>query len=91
MHRALGGSRPLVPAHRGGCTLGPENTLIAFERGFAAGADGFEIDVRRSRDGEMVVIHDETVDRTTAGRGPVALMTAEELARLDAAYWFGPE
>jgi glycerophosphoryl diester phosphodiesterase len=91
VHRALGGSRPLVLAHRGGCTLGPENTLTAFERGFAAGADGFEIDVRRSRDGEMVVIHDETVDRTTDGRGPVASMTAGELARVDAAYWFGPE
>jgi glycerophosphoryl diester phosphodiesterase len=91
VHRALGGPRPLVLAHRGGCSLGPENTLIAFQRGFAAGADGFEIDVRRSRDGEMVVIHDETVDRTTNARGPVASMTAGELARVDAAYWFRPE
>ncbi|MGH9312835.1 MAG: glycerophosphodiester phosphodiesterase [Vicinamibacterales bacterium] len=91
MHRALGGPRPLVLAHRGGCTLGPENTLTAFERGFAAGADGFEIDVRLSRDGEIVVIHDETVDRTTNARGPVASMTAGELASVDAAYWFRPE
>lgn len=91
MHRALGGSRPLVLAHRGGCMLGPENTLTAFERGFAAGADGFEIDVRRSRDGELVVIHDETIDRTTGGRGLVRSMTAAELTRVDAGYWFRPE
>ena len=71
--------------------LGPENTLTAFERGLAAGADGVEIDVRRSRDGEMVVIHDETVDRTTGGRGLVRSMTVGELARVDAAYWFRPE
>lgn len=91
MHRALGGPRPLVLAHRGGCALGPENTLTALTRGFAAGADGFEIDVRRSRDGELVVIHDETTDRTTDGGGPVASKTAAELARADAAYWFCPE
>lgn len=71
--------------------LGPENTLTAFERGLAAGADGFEIDVRRSRDGELVVIHDETVDRTTDGRGPVRSMTVDELARVDAAHWFRPD
>jgi glycerophosphoryl diester phosphodiesterase len=91
VHRALGGSGPLVLAHRGGCMLGPENTLTAFEQGFAAGADGFEIDVRRTRDGELVVIHDETIDRTTGGRGTVRSMTAGELARVDAAYWFRPE
>jgi glycerophosphoryl diester phosphodiesterase len=71
--------------------IGPENTLTAFEHGLAAGADGFEIDVRRSRDGELVVIHDETIDRTTGGRGPVRSMTAAELARVDAGYWFRPE
>jgi glycerophosphoryl diester phosphodiesterase len=71
--------------------LGPENTVTGFERGLAAGADGFEIDIRRSRDGELVVIHDETVDRTTGARGLVRSMTAGELARVDAGYWFRPE
>jgi glycerophosphoryl diester phosphodiesterase len=91
VHRALGGARPLILAHRGGGSAGPENTLTALERGLAAGADGFEIDVHLSRDGEVVVIHDETVDRTTNARGPVASMTAADLARMDAAYWFCPE
>jgi glycerophosphoryl diester phosphodiesterase len=91
VHRALGGPRPLVLAHRGGCAIGPENTLVALERGRAAGADGFEIDVRLARDGELVVIHDATLDRTSNARGSVASMTVAELARVDAAYWFDPE
>jgi glycerophosphoryl diester phosphodiesterase len=91
VHRALRGPRPLVLAHRGGCALGPENTLLAFERGRAAGADGFEIDVRLSADGEVVVIHDATLDRTTNGRGPVSSMSAAQLAKVDAAYWFDRE
>ena len=76
--------RPLVFAHRGGCALGPENTTIAFDRGLAAGADGLELDVHLSADGRVVVHHDETLDRTTNGSGPVAARTAAELARLDA-------
>ncbi len=76
--------RPLVFAHRGGCALGPENTLTAFDRGLAAGADGFELDVHFSADRILVVHHDETLDRTTSGSGPIASRTAAELARLDA-------
>ena len=57
--------RPRVFAHRGGCALGPENTIAAFDRGLAAGADGLELDVRLSADGMVVVCHDETLDRTT--------------------------
>lgn len=76
-------------AHRGGAALAPENTLIAFERGLALGADGLELDVHLSRDGIPVVIHDRTVDRTTGGRGPVAALTAAELAALDAGFAFG--
>lgn len=68
-------------AHRGGAKLGPENTTEAFDRGLSAGADGLEFDVRLSRDGEVVVMHDATVNRTTPGRGPVSGFTAEELAR----------
>ena len=86
MHRALRGIRPQVFAHRGGAGLGPENTLEAFDRGMAAGADGIECDVRLARDGAVVVMHDPTVDRTTDGRGPVRSLTSAELARLDAAH-----
>lgn len=82
-------SRPLVFAHRGGCTLGPENTLAAFDRGLAAGADGLELDVHLSSDGMAVVHHDATLDRTTAASGPVAGRTAAELARIDAGCRFG--
>lgn len=67
-------------AHRGGAKLGPENTLEAFSRGLSAGADGLELDVRLSRDGEVVVMHDPTVNRTTPGRGRVAEFTAGQLA-----------
>jgi glycerophosphoryl diester phosphodiesterase len=77
-------SRPLVFAHRGGCTLGPENTLAAFDLGIAAGADGLELDVHLSADGVAVVHHDALLDRTTAASGPLAARTAAELARIDA-------
>lgn len=83
--------RPLVFAHRGGRALGPENTLAAFAAGIAAGADGLELDVHLSADGHPVVIHDETLDRTTDQRGPVRERTAAELARVDAAWAFAPE
>jgi glycerophosphoryl diester phosphodiesterase len=78
----------LVFAHRGGAKLAPENTLTAFARGMAAGADGIECDVHLSRDGVAVVIHDATLDRTTDATGPVGMRTAEELARVDAGYRF---
>src|SRR3954470_13853343 len=74
--------RPLVFAHRGGAALAPENTMAAFANGLALGADGVELDVHLSNDGVVMVIHDATVDRTTTGRGTVALMTAADLARL---------
>lgn len=79
---------PRVFAHRGGCALGPENTIAAFDRGLAAGADGLELDVRLSADGIIVVCHDETLDRTTDASGPVAARTAAELSRVDAGCHF---
>lgn len=82
--------RPLVFGHRGGAKIGPENTLLAFARGLAAGADGFECDVRLSADGVPVVIHDPTLDRTTDMTGPVGALTADELARVDATCRFQP-
>jgi glycerophosphoryl diester phosphodiesterase len=72
-----------VFAHRGGSRLGPENTIVAFDRGLAAGADGLELDVHLSRDRVVVVHHDATLDRTTRGTGPLARRTAAELAALD--------
>jgi glycerophosphoryl diester phosphodiesterase len=76
--------RPLIFAHRGGCALGPENTIAAFDRGAASGADGLELDVHLSKDGVAVVFHDETLERTTNARGLVRSLTAAELAQVDA-------
>jgi glycerophosphoryl diester phosphodiesterase len=81
-------SRPLVFAHRGGAALRPENTMASFDHGLSLGADGLELDVHLSRDGVVVVHHDDTLDRTTNAQGPLAARTADELARVDAGYWF---
>lgn len=80
----LNSSRPLVFAHRGGCLLGPENTIASFDLGMAAGADGLELDVHLSSDGVVVVHHDDHLDRTTDATGAIAARTAAELARVDA-------
>lgn len=73
-----------VIGHRG-CGIGPfENTLRAMREGIAAGADGVEFDVHASRDGELVVIHDYTLERTTNGKGSVAQLNLEQLKQLDA-------
>lgn len=83
---------PLLIAHRGGAGLAPENTLAAFRQAVDDwGADMIELDVHATADGECVVIHDPTVDRTTDGTGPVAAMTLAELRRLDAGYRFTPD
>lgn len=83
---------PLLMAHRGGAGLAPENTLAAFRRALEWWrADLLEIDVHATRDGEVVVIHDATVDRTTDGSGPVAGFTLAELQRLDAGCRFSPD
>lgn len=82
---------PLFFAHRGGSKLAPENTLAAFRHGLSFGADALELDVHLSRDPELMVIHDPTVDRTTNGTGRVAASTVEELRKLDAGYRFTPD
>src|SRR5690606_17160459 len=69
---------------RGGAGLRPENTMAAFEHAVSLGVDAVECDVHLARDGEVVVIHDDTLDRTTDARGPVSALTAAELARVDA-------
>jgi glycerophosphoryl diester phosphodiesterase len=76
-------------AHRGGSLLRPENTMAAFDHAVALGADALELDVHLSRDREVVVIHDPTLDRTTDRSGPVSSVTADELGRVDAGYRFG--
>ncbi|MBI5509476.1 MAG: glycerophosphodiester phosphodiesterase [Deltaproteobacteria bacterium] len=80
--------RPLLFAHRGASAFAPENTWDAFELGHRLGAPVLELDVHLSRDGQVVVIHDATVDRTTNGTGPVRDKTYSELADLDAGYHF---
>nr|WP_048149033.1 glycerophosphodiester phosphodiesterase family protein [Palaeococcus ferrophilus] len=75
--------RIFVLGHRGYSAKYPENTLLAFRKAIEAGADGVELDVWLTRDGEVVVIHDETVDRTSNGSGKVKEMTLDELKSLD--------
>ncbi len=83
--------RPLIFAHRGARDVAPENTLAAFDAAIQAGADGIELDVRRCRTGEVVVMHDEVVDRTTNGSGRVETISLEMLRLLDAGSWFAQE
>ncbi|MCC6163354.1 MAG: glycerophosphodiester phosphodiesterase [Acidobacteria bacterium] len=87
-HAVLSHDHPLVFAHRGGSRLRPENTIAAFDNGLACGADGLEFDVRLSRDGVVMVHHDETLERTTNGSGPLSAQTADALAQLDAGWHF---
>lgn len=78
----------LIYAHRGFASSYPENTMVAFEAAALAGADGIELDVQLTRDGVPVIMHDETVDRTTNGQGWLKDFTYEELRLLDAGSWF---
>jgi glycerophosphoryl diester phosphodiesterase len=77
-------------AHRGASAAAPANTMAAFEKALALGADGIELDVQLSADGVPVVIHDFTVDDTTDGSGKVARMTLAQLEQLDAGSYFDP-
>lgn len=79
-------NKVFIIAHRGALAYEPENTLRAIKRALDFGADFVEVDVRLSRDGHVVVIHDERVDRTTNGRGYVKDMTLDQLRRLDAGF-----
>ena len=84
---------PVRIAHRGasGAGLAPENTLAAFERAIQVGVDAVEVDVRSTRDGALVVLHDPLLDRTTDRDGPVHEMSLEQVREADAGGWFGPE
>ena len=83
--------RPLVFAHRGASAHAPENTLAAFELALAQGAHGIELDVKLSADGEVVVFHDATLERTTNGQGKAALLNLAALRELDAGSFFSDE
>jgi len=81
-------SPPVIFAHRGASAHAPENTLASFELALSQGADAIELDAKLSVDGQVVVIHDPTVDRTTNGHGRVAQLTLSELRSLDAGSFF---
>src|SRR5437762_13585732 len=81
---------PVGIAHRGANRVAPENTLPAFEAAIALGCDYVEIDVRATRDGQLVLLHDSTVDRTTDGSGRVAEMNFAAVRALDAGSRWGP-
>lgn len=81
----------IVVGHRGTVKFAPENTIAAFHKAVELGADLIEMDVRETKDGHLVLMHDATVNRTTDGRGAVAAMTLAEIKRLDAGSWFSAD
>ena len=80
----------MVVGHRGNSAHAPENTVESFRQALALGVDGVEFDVRLSAEGELIVMHDPTVDRTTNGSGHVARLTLKQLREFDAGYRFDP-
>jgi glycerophosphoryl diester phosphodiesterase len=80
-----------VVAHRGYSGACPENTAAAFAAALRLGVEMIEFDVRLSADGGLAIVHDDTVDRTSDGSGPVAALTIAALKELDAGSWFGPQ
>ncbi len=82
---------PLIIAHRGDSANAPENTLVAFRLAYENGADGIELDVMLSADRQLVVIHDDTLDRTSNGHGEVGEIPLTALRELDAGAWFSPK
>jgi len=85
------GAKPRLFGHRGAAGVAPENTLPSFRRALADGVDVFELDVHATRDGEVVVLHDPTLERTTDGVGRIASLSFAELAQLDAGHGFSPD
>ena len=82
-------SAPLAVAHRGQRATFPEQTLEAYVEAIRLGAEGIETDVQRTRDDQLVMLHDLTVDRTTDGHGPIASLDLAEARALDAGSWYG--
>ncbi|MBK7228394.1 MAG: hypothetical protein IPH97_05940 [Ignavibacteriales bacterium] len=78
-------------AHRGCSSLAPENTYVAWVKAIEVGADYFELDIQLSSDDSMMIMHDDTIDRTTDGTGLLSSMTYAQLRTYDAGSWFGTE
>jgi glycerophosphoryl diester phosphodiesterase len=83
-------ARPII-GHRGAAAYAPENTMASFQLALEQGADGLEFDVRITSDGEAVVLHDPTLDRTTDATGPLRLRTLHDLEQVDAGFRFSPD
>ncbi len=83
--------KPVIYAHRGASAYAPENTGAAFRKALDMKADGIELDVHLSKDGHVVVIHDEKVDRTSNGKGLIRDLKLDELKSLDFGAWFSSE
>lgn len=88
IYKTLSGNRPLVWAHRGASGYAPENTMEAFEKAIEMNADGIEIDVYFSLDGQIVICHDDKIDRVSNGQGVVTEYTLGELKNFDFGYKF---
>jgi glycerophosphoryl diester phosphodiesterase len=82
---------PRIIGHRGAALSAPENTLAGFCMAAALNVEWVEFDVRLTSDGRCILLHDDTLDRTTNGEGPAARLTFDEIRRLDAGTWFGPD
>jgi glycerophosphoryl diester phosphodiesterase len=87
----LGDQKVMVIGHRGAAGEAPENTLASFQLALTQGADGIELDIHLSKDGEIMVCHDPTIDRTTNGNGYIVEMDAAEIKRYDAGGWFSEQ
>ena len=81
----------LIIAHRGASGYAPENTLASMELAIKLGCDAIELDIHLTKDQQIVVCHDFTVDRTTNGRGEIENLTLEDIKKLDAGSWFSDE
>lgn len=75
-------------AHRGASAYAPENTLISFEKGLELGANGIELDLQKTKDGKIVIFHDDIIDNKSDGKGKISYYTYDELLKLDFGKWF---
>jgi glycerophosphoryl diester phosphodiesterase len=82
---------PRVIGHRGAAATAPENTLESIREAKRLGAGGVEFDAKLASDGVPLLMHDDTLERTTSGKGPVAVLSSRDIRRLDAGLWFGPK
>jgi glycerophosphoryl diester phosphodiesterase len=85
------GNRPRIIGHRGAALSAPENTLAGFSIAASLGVSWIEFDVRLTADRRCILLHDDTLDRTTSGKGPAAALSFAEIRQLDAGAWFGPD